>query len=736
MLNFAHPALLWGLLLAALPILIHLINMLRHKRVEWAAMEFLMQSQRKNSRWIRLRELLLLLARIGVVTGIVLLVARPTLRSAWLRGLGDSRVHHVILLDDSFSMSDRAGEESVFDEAIRVVERVGQQASSAKTGQVFTLVRWSRSGQGDTPAQADVQAAAVGADFPSRLADVTVELVPTQLAIGPTEAFRFATALAEQRRDEQLIVYVVSDFRRKDWESAGEWEQLCSQIDTAGGRLHLVRCADQHRPNLAVTELTTSGSTVAAGVPVAFELEVANFSDEVARQVAVALEVDGKHQRTVVIDEIAGGARRRQLAQLQFPVEGAREIVARIDADSVELDNVKYHALDVPASARALVVDGSPQGLDGQFIAMALAPGGGVRTGVAPVVQSPEFLATQPLGDFEALFIANVDTLSAEAIAAIERYASDGGGVCFVLGDRTHSTFVNEQLYRDGDGLFPAALGPTVDLQRDRLEKVPDIGDSNHRLLRAFQGERNSFLQTVSVRRYFELAADRDTLGRDGVEVAAAMRNDAPLIVERRFGAGRAVALLTTAAPRWNNWARNPSFVVMMLDLGSYLAAERAAEADHLAGQSVKLTFDERQYAPRLRVELADGQRQTTLTAQATDEPHQLAATLEDVDEVGFYTVHATTPAGENSQWNVAVNVMPTEGDLNLIDNPELAARLEGVSYDVHASSDIQLEDHGFDSSNLATFVLLSLAALLLVEQALAYAASGHPTMTLNRPRH
>jgi len=265
---------------------------------------------------------------------------------------------------------------------------------------------------------------------------------------------------------------------------------------------------------------------------------------------------------------------------------------------------------------------------------------------------------------------------------------------------------------------------------------VPDIGESQHPLLRAFQGERNSFLQTVSVARYFELAADREALGQSGVEVAAAMRNDAPLIVDRRFGAGRAVALLTTAAPRWNNWARNPSFVVMMLDLESYLASNTAAAQDYWVGQPLTVVVDERQYAPRLRVELADGQRQTTLTAQSTGAPHELVATLDDVDRVGFYTVHATSPSGESSHWKLAVNVMPEEGDLSLIANEQLAARLEDVSYDVHASHEIQLESHDFDRSNLATVVLFALATLLLVEQALAYSASGHPRATLKPTRH
>ncbi|MGH7137009.1 MAG: BatA domain-containing protein, partial [Pirellulales bacterium] len=40
--SFINPSLLWGLALVAVPVLIHLINLLRHRRVPWAAMEFLL----------------------------------------------------------------------------------------------------------------------------------------------------------------------------------------------------------------------------------------------------------------------------------------------------------------------------------------------------------------------------------------------------------------------------------------------------------------------------------------------------------------------------------------------------------------------------------------------------------------------------------------------------------------------------------------------------------------------
>ena len=54
----------WGLPFAAAPVIIHLINLLRHRVVRWPAMEFLLASQRKYRTRILLKQLLLLLLRI------------------------------------------------------------------------------------------------------------------------------------------------------------------------------------------------------------------------------------------------------------------------------------------------------------------------------------------------------------------------------------------------------------------------------------------------------------------------------------------------------------------------------------------------------------------------------------------------------------------------------------------------------------------------------------------------
>ena len=75
----------------AAPLLIHLINMLRHQRVEWAAMEFLLLSQKKHRTWVILKQLLLLLLRLTAIALVVLALAQPLLPDRWGNFLARSR---------------------------------------------------------------------------------------------------------------------------------------------------------------------------------------------------------------------------------------------------------------------------------------------------------------------------------------------------------------------------------------------------------------------------------------------------------------------------------------------------------------------------------------------------------------------------------------------------------------------------------------------------------------------
>src|SRR5215217_4885115 len=136
---FAHP---WymaaGGVLVSAPILIHLINRMRFKRVRWAAMEFLLKSQKRNRRRMIIEQLILLLLRILLVLLAAFLVARFL-----YGGTGPRGATHVVIVDDTLSMNDvgKQGEESsnTFAVAIAQVKKVARNAAKAASAQYMRV---------------------------------------------------------------------------------------------------------------------------------------------------------------------------------------------------------------------------------------------------------------------------------------------------------------------------------------------------------------------------------------------------------------------------------------------------------------------------------------------------------------------------------------------------------------------------------------------------------------------
>ena len=102
---FINPVLFTaGLIAISAPIIIHLLNRRRFKRVDWAAMDFLLEAQRLNKRRVKLEELILLILRCLAIILIGLFLARPSLNVDMRGVLKAEQTERVIVLDDSLSM--------------------------------------------------------------------------------------------------------------------------------------------------------------------------------------------------------------------------------------------------------------------------------------------------------------------------------------------------------------------------------------------------------------------------------------------------------------------------------------------------------------------------------------------------------------------------------------------------------------------------------------------------------
>src|SRR5260370_614209 len=97
--SFIHPYLLFGLLLAGVPVLLHLVMRQKPKRLPFPAFRFLRQRYRLNQRKLNLQHLLLLALRIGVICALCFALARPRLFANRLGWNTDRAILAVLLFD-------------------------------------------------------------------------------------------------------------------------------------------------------------------------------------------------------------------------------------------------------------------------------------------------------------------------------------------------------------------------------------------------------------------------------------------------------------------------------------------------------------------------------------------------------------------------------------------------------------------------------------------------------------
>ena len=112
--TFLQPIALIGLLLALAPIIIHLLNLLRHRTVPWAATRFLFQARKSSSRLSKLKRWLILLVRVLALAALAFMIARPMTGGDSLFSLSNGSPEVLVLvLDRSASMETTTDKDSL-----------------------------------------------------------------------------------------------------------------------------------------------------------------------------------------------------------------------------------------------------------------------------------------------------------------------------------------------------------------------------------------------------------------------------------------------------------------------------------------------------------------------------------------------------------------------------------------------------------------------------------------------
>jgi len=490
---FLHPwYMIAGGALVSSPILIHLINRMRFKRIRWAAMEFLLKSQKRNRRRLIIEQLILLLLRILLVLLIAFLMARFIGGALGNTGQGTM---HVVVLDDTLSMSDRQGKRTALAtarEQIRNLAKMAVQASSAQHMQIFTLSDL------DKPVFDD----RLGDQSDDKLNQVLAAVKPTALHLAPLGGVEKARNILKSAPQGQKVFHFVGDFRDADWGTGPGVEKLDEQIKgmlDEGINISLLDTASPYRSdnrglanaglNLAILDFYAEARMAAEGVPIDFGVTIANYSPQ-EKKTRLRVKVKGAEEppdalreeflASQDIESLLPYQNTTVTFSLPFNKKKATpeffHIRAEIDdnEDCLKGDNVRDLVVEVRKRIPVLVVDGN--GKEGRFpsgdsfhLEIALL----AAKAYEPVYKTLDELEGLDLDAFPSIYFLNVPMIKSEVVQnRLREYVQRGGNLAFFLGDKVLTSFYNETLHTKLKGLFPLKIASRATDSLSEEERV------------------------------------------------------------------------------------------------------------------------------------------------------------------------------------------------------------------------------------------------------------------------
>jgi Aerotolerance regulator N-terminal len=713
MLTFLAPLLIWGTLFGAIPIIIHLLNRRRFRRVEWAPMHYLKLTIQRNRRRIQFEQLLLLLLRIALIVVLFFYLARPLLNptglETWLGSGG--RTSQVVLVDDSLSMGYSGGDSTA---GARARDAAAALVSSIRPQDRCTIVTTSAPRvpllhEVEGTKRDELLAAAAGLTLTA-----THTAWPNVLE-GVDEVLRSCTYPTKQ-------LTILTDLRKAGWDrnvnaTAQRWKN-------DGVRVRVVDLGDDETANVALERLVPLDRTILAGTPSRWEAVIRNDSPRVISGGKAILSVDDKPTE-LRLPEIQPHELTRFPLSVQFPGPGPHEFSFQLPEDALPGDNRHFAAMPVKESLLIRLVDGEPStepfGSEIDYLAAPLSIGiGAAEAWRVEAVQDQDFLSPR-LDPPDVLVLANVASITSEEAERLNQMVTAGMGLLIFTGGKLDIAQYNDLLFKQPDKrLLPCALKTLADenihglfvepLHPSPLEKLLDL--------------KASALERVALR---QIMTVEEPTGDDKVRVLARWNNPArsPAIIERIKGNGRVLLWTTTADRAGNDWPIEPSFVLAVREAVRGTARPTPLGNTTTAGERMERIVQSSQQLSNVRFSPPDGAEPQSLAAVPVDqgptnEAPSVKISVPDTRRAGVYRI-SWDEGGAGTQTDLfAANPDPRESELTRIEAAELQSYLRPLEVEIIRARNN--EGNLFSSTGREIWhdMAIALAVMLVVESLFA----------------
>ncbi len=782
---FLNPWMLLGGLAIASPILIHLLNKRRFKIVEWAAMDFLFQADKKNRRRVELENLILLCLRCLAMILLALMLARPFLPSSLTAFTRQSeKIERIILIDDSLSQrvlnQNQPAMETIKESVLALI---GKLAASDKSENWLTVVLTSRP---DQPLLANEPLTMnTLATLTQSIESIEVSDLVADYSAALTELNRY---MQGQREAIGKVIYFYSDMRERDWlanlsgDADSAPHSLINDLSKSALGCFVIDVGHSQDQNLAIIDVRAE-NLLSMDTVIRFNVTVANYGSQTDKDVRVIFQVDEGQARFATLPPIAAGQTQSVSFLHSFPSAQSTTTLASGDFGSERESSFRFHrviaeidrqslgetglghdqlledssaifAAKVRRGSSVLLIDGDPSASsersETHYLKSLQVPGTGLDIQAITVSE----FETIPLSPFQVIFLCNVDEFSKDRIDALRQWVENGGGLVLMPGNRVRASSFNAAFYEDGRAegrsISPVFLTQIAGSPSMSQWVNFDVAPQLHPALRTVVNSDAASLSHVDIFSWWQLGLPEEPSGNTiSVPLRMTDEHNSLAMVEQTLGSGKVVVFSVPADGDWTMWPSSPTYAPVMIDLISHLIGDDSSSSTIQIGNSILIPVDLAIYEQRVglrnpkdekietiarplgslsikkNMDLADSDDSTRerneMQMDGTDNESAHGVLFDNLQHRGFYQVELKRHDGQLDRELFAANHDPRESNLKRLSESTLETNF--FSDKVLRVSPDQLADQTVSGGNSEIWptVLLTLFGVLVAEQVLAW---------------
>ncbi len=750
--SFLNPFMPWlGVAAIASPVIIHLLNKRRYKIINWAAMDFLFEADKKNRRRVKLENFILLMLRCLAMLLIGLFLSRLFLPTSLTKAFSNTqKFEHIILLDDSMSQRVRVGNEELINKSKAALKQLVDQAATNNRDDWITVMLTSQIQGGDNKRYIDNEPI-VEEKLSSLLKRIDNIEATDSSANYDAALTELETTLRSSNENVNRVVYLITDMRERDWVREQQSENSPSEIvkrlsdseDVAS--TFVVDVGSEVEENITITGVKAADQLVADTV-VRFDVSVLNQGRKLANNVGVRFQVNDEPSRFEEIPTLKPGVEETVTFYYSFnyPVDEAGEDLEEKIArnlknfsvraeivregkivDSLAEDSSGYFAARVMSGIPVLLVDGAPSQdpfkSETHFLRSLEVHGAGLLVDTITISE----LETVSLSKYKVIFLCNVDQATKERLQSLKDWVTNGGGLVIMPGDQIRATDYNDSFYKSGLSPFKLVGSPRGDETRQKWVHFA-VEQQVHPALVEIRNADDTILEAIEIFSWWGTEMPPDRAKNVDVAMRLTDADNSLAMVDQPMGKGRVVAFTIPADVDWS-WfpADATTYTVVMLELVKHLVGNVSGNSDIEIGGKLTHLVDLSNYERTVTLLDPNNEKREAVT-KTGDEKEDVKimrpVEFDDISQRGIYKLMLQRKDSKDPQAiYFATNVDPTEGNLKRLDLNKVGQNYFGEKTRLVTNEELAAQSVSSGNSEIWYFILIALAAILGLEQFLGW---------------